>query len=84
MFEILAFFTALAGIATGVKTGLDSAGTMDDENKSPVNITIRCLTHGFFWAFIYTLPVYLLQKFWWIALIIVVIGVIVHSSKKDN
>ena len=84
MFKILAFFTALAGIATGIKTGLDSVGSMDDENKSPVNITIHCLTHCFFWTLLYTLPVYLLQKFWWLALIIVVIGVIMHYSKKDN
>lgn len=84
MFEILAFFTALAGIATGIKTGLNSVSSMDDENKSPVNITIHCLAHCFFWALIYTLPVYLLQKFWWIVLIIIAIAAVAHYSKKDE
>lgn len=84
MFKILAFFTTLAGIGTGIKTGLESFGNKDEDDKNLVNLTITCLTHCFFWTLLYTLPVYLLQKFWWVAVIIIVIGVVVYSSKKDK
>ena len=84
MFKILAFFTTLAGIGTGIKTGLESFGNKDDDEKNLVSLTITCLIHCFFWTLVYTLPVYLLQKFWWIAVIIIVIGVVVYFTKKDK
>ena len=84
MFKILAFFTTLAGIGTGIKTGLASFGDKNDDDKNLVSLTITCLTHCFFWTLLYTLPVYLLQKFWWIAVIVIVIGGIVYFSKKGE
>ena len=84
MFRILAFFTTLAGIGTGIKTGLSSFSDKDDDDKNLVSLTITCLIHSFFWTLLYTLPVYLLQKFWWIIIIIAVIGGIVYISKKGE
>lgn len=84
MIKILAFITTVIGIATGIKTGLTSFGNMDDSNKNLVSLTITCIVHCFFWSIIYTLPVYLLQKFWWIAVIVIVVGIIIYILKMKK
>ena len=83
IFKLLAYITTFAGIAKGIQTGVSAfRGQTHDRNLVVFGITV--FLHCFFWSCIYTLPVYLLQKVWWLAIIVIIIELVIYFSKSKS
>ncbi len=96
MIKILAFLTTCAGIGMGIKTGISSFRDEEEhttrfgENRTDIHLSrqrdliVTCILHCFGWSLLFTLPVYILQKVWWLVIIVVIAGIIIYLGKGSG